>query len=237
MNNGTALRRIPLSDTPNFRDLGGYATGNGGATRFGVFYRSACPNSLSDTDKQLLKQLNITTAVDLRGGGNADETQAGFVAGGITICNVPVGGGEAPYYAVDVPNSYMQIAHNPAMANVFKALADCNGAAVFHCFAGKDRTGVVAAVLLMLAGVADVDVVADYTLTYPYFLKRLREDFHRTDAEKDVFIPHPEHMEGFLKLFRDKYVGARDYLLQIGVSQQQIDKILDKFVIMRGDMR
>lgn len=230
-NNVLTYRRVPLSDTPNFRDLGGYATQNGGLTRFGVYFRSACPNSLSDSDKQLLKSLNVTTAVDLRGGGNADETQAGFVADSITIYNIPVGGGNAPKYAVDCPNGYMEIINNPVIANVFKTLADCKGAAVFHCFAGKDRTGVVAAVLLMTAGVADVDIVADYTLTYAYFLKRLREDFHRTDCEKDVFIPHPEHMEGFLKLFRQKYGTARNYLLQFGVSQQQIDNIVNKFVV------
>lgn len=232
MNNNLIYRRIPLSDTPNFRDLGGYATDNGGATRFGVFYRSACPNSLSDPDKQLLKELNLTTAVDLRGGGNADEKQAGFVADGITVYNIPIGGGNAPKYAVDCPKGYMEIIDNqPAMADVFKTLADCDGAAVFHCFAGKDRTGVVAAVLLMTAGVSEVDIVADYTLTYAYFLKRLREDFRRTDCEKDVFIPHPEHMEGFLKLFRLKYGTARNYLLQIGVAQRQIDNIVNKLVV------
>lgn len=224
-------KRVPLSDTPNFRDLGGYPTWNNKVTRFGVFFRSACPNSLSESDKQMLKRLNITTAVDLRGGGNVDETQAGFIADGITIYRIPVGGGEPPRFAVDCPKGYMQIVDNhQAMADVFKTLADCKGAAIFHCFAGKDRTGVVAAVLLMTAGVADVDIVADYTLTYAYFLKRLREDFNRTDAEKDVFIPHPEHMEGFLKLFREKYGNAHNYLLKIGVTQSQIDRIISKLV-------
>lgn len=231
MKNSLILKRIPLSDTPNFRDLGGYATANGGATRFGVFFRSACPNSLSDFDKKLLRELNVTTAIDLRGGGNYDETQAGFVVDGITIYNIPVGGGQAPKYAVDCPKGYMEIIDNPAIADVFKTLADCKNAAVFHCFAGKDRTGVVAATLLMTAGVSDEDIIADYTLTYAYFLKRLREDFLRTDCERDVFIPHPEHMEGFLKLFRAKYGNACNYLLQIGVSEEQINIIIDKLVI------
>lgn len=223
-------RRVPLSDTPNFRDLGGYAVKGGGVTRYGVFFRSACPNSLNEADKELLKRLNVTTAVDLRGGGNCDETQAGFLAEGVTVYNIAVGGGNAPKYAVDCPKGYMEIADNPAMGSVFKALAEAKGAAVFHCFAGKDRTGVAAAILLMLAGVSDVDIVADYTLTYAYFLKRLREDFKRTDCERDVFIPHPEHMEGFLQLFRQKYRDARQYLLAMGVSQTQINRLVDKLL-------
>lgn len=231
MNNNIIHRRIPLSDTPNFRDLGGYATKSGGATRFGVFYRSACPRSFNDDDRDRLAELNVTTAIDLRGGSNVDETQRAFVSDAITICHIPIGTDEIPKCAAEVPDGYMKIVEHENFANVFKTLADCNGAAVFHCFAGKDRTGVVAALLLMLADVSDEDIIADYTLTYAYFLRRLRQDFLRTDAEPNVFRPLPEHMEGFLQLFREKYVSARSYLLSLGVTEQQLKNILSKFVI------
>lgn len=223
-------RRIHLSDTPNFRDLGGYATLDGGVTRFNVFYRSACPRSLSDDDRSCLAQLNITTAIDLRGGSNAEETQRAFIADGITIYHIGIGTNEIPKFAYEVPDGYMRIVEHPNFADVFRTLADCKGAAVFHCFAGKDRTGVVAALLLMLAGVADEDIIADYTLSYAYFLRRLRQDFLRTDAEPNVFRPMPEHMEGFLKLFREKYGDARSYLLKLGLTNNQLDCIVNKFV-------
>lgn len=223
-------RRIPLSDTPNFRDLGGYATADGGVTRFGVFYRSACPRSFGEDDKARLAELNVRTAVDLRGGSNTDETQRAFISDGITICNIPIGTNEIPRLAAEVPDGYMRILEHPNFADVFKTLADCKGAAVFHCFAGKDRTGVVAAMLLMLANVDDVDIIADYTLTYAYFLRRLRQDFLRTDAEANVFRPLPEHMETFLSIFREKYGTARDFLISRGVTPKQIDKILNKFI-------
>ena len=228
--NDIIYRRIPLSDTPNFRDLGGYATARGGVTRFGVFYRSACPNSLNKSDAELLKSLNVTTAVDLRGGSNADEIQRGFICEGITVHTIPIGTNEIPRRAVDVPAGYMRVTEHPNFAEVFKILADCNGAAVFHCFAGKDRTGIVAALLLMLAGVADTDVIADYTLSYAYFLKRLRQDFLRTDAEANVFRPLPEHIEEFLKLFRQRYGTVDNCLLDKGVTEEQINRITDKFV-------
>lgn len=230
MNDGIIIRRIPLSNTLNFRDLGGYATASGGATKFGVFYRSACPNGLNSDDVNMLKDLNVTTAVDLRGGSNADEKQRGFICDGITVYNIPIGTNEIPRRAVDVPEGYMRVTEHPNFAEVFKILADCSGAAVFHCFAGKDRTGIVAALLLMLADVSDTDIIADYTLTYAYFLKRLRQDFLRTDAEANVFRPLPEHMEEFLRLFRQKYGTVRDCLLNKGVTERQLDAITDKFV-------
>jgi len=232
INGSSTYRRVPLSDTPNFRDLGGYPTRDGKITRFGVFFRSACPNSINDADIKLLKSCNITTAVDLRGGSNKDELQKGYAdIEGIATYNFPLGGGEAPKFAVDCPQSYLGLAENRNVANVIKILADCNGAAVFHCFAGKDRTGVIAAILLMTANVDDVDIIADYTLTYAYFLKRLRMDFLRDDAEPDVFKPLPDHMEGFLKLFRQKYGNVNDYLLKLGVTQLQLQRIKEKFVI------
>lgn len=230
MNDGIIIRRIPLSNTLNFRDLGGYATASGGATKFGVFYRSACPNGLNFDDVNMLKDLNITTAVDLRGGSNADEKQRGFICDGIMVRNIPIGTNEIPRCAVDVPAGYMRITEHPNFAEVFRILADCNGAAVFHCFAGKDRTGIVAALLLMLADVSDTDIIADYTLTYAYFLKRLRQDFLRTDAEANVFRPLPEHMEEFLRLFRQRYGTARDCLISKGVTERQLNAITDKFV-------
>lgn len=224
-------RRVPLSDTLNFRDLGGYAAKSGGVTRWNVFFRSACPNSLNAQDALLLKNMGVTTVIDLRGGGNVDETQGGFeVLNGLTVHNVPIGGGAVPKLAVDCPADYLRIAEHPNMRKVFVALSEAQGAAIFHCFAGKDRTGVTAAILLMLAEVSDADIIADYTLTYAYFLKRLREDFSRGDAEPNVFKPLPDHIEGFMKLFREKYGTANNYLLQIGLTQQQINNILKKFV-------
>ena len=224
-------KRVPLSDTLNFRDLGGYPTADGKLTKYGVFFRSACPNSLNKADEELLKTLGVSTVIDLRGGGNVDEVQQGYTALPNLQCyNFPLGGGIPPKRVVDCPYSYLEIAESPNMVKVFKVLADCEGAVLFHCFAGKDRTGVVAALLLMLANVYDTDIVADYTLSYAYFLSRIRLDFSRYDAEIDVFKPLPDHMEGFIRVFREKYGTARKFLLAIGLTENQINRIVDKFV-------
>lgn len=224
-------KRIPFSDTLNFRDLGGYATQNGKTTNWNVFYRSACPNSLNNSDLKLLKELGITAVIDLRGGGNVDEKQTGYTSiKDFKHYNLALGGGIPPRRATDCPYSYMEIADSPNIKKVFEILSENDGAVLFHCFAGKDRTGIVAALLQLLAGVDDVDIIADYTLSYAYFLARIRMDFSRFDAEMDVFRPLPDHMEGFLRVFREKYGTAQNYLLKIGLSQAQIDRLIKKLV-------
>lgn len=228
MKNKYTYRRIPLSDTQNFRDLGGYATANG-VTKWNMFFRSACPDSLNVSDCEKLKELGVTAVIDLRGGGNFDEKQTGYVAFDcFEHYNLPLGGGVPPKRVSDCPYSYLEIADSPNMPKVFRILAEAKGAVLFHCFAGKDRTGVVAALLLMLAGVSDVDVIADYTLSYAYFLSRIRIDFSRFDAEPDVFKPLPEHMEGFIRVFREKYGDAENYLRRIGLSDVLISKLKGK---------
>lgn len=224
-------KRIPLSDTLNFRDLGGYAAMDGKTTKWNVFFRSACPDSLTERDVKLLKELGITAVIDFRGGGNVDETQNGYSSiKDFKHYNLPLGGGVPPKTVAECPYSYLEIADSPNMRKVFEIFAENDGAVLFHCFAGKDRTGVVAALLQLLAGVSDTDIVADYTLSYAYFLSRIRMDFSRFDAEADVFRPLPEHMEGFLRVFREKYGDVQNYLLTIGLSQAQIDKLRKKLV-------
>lgn len=224
------FRRIPFSNTQNARDLGGYATQTG-VTRWNVFFRSDCPVSFDEKDRQLAKQLNIGAIVDLRGGTNVDDTLCSAELCGVKKYGFAIGDGSVPRLAKDVPQSYMVMLQNTeSVKNIFNLFANEQKAVLFHCFAGKDRTGVIAALLLMLAGVADVDVVADYCMSYPYFLPRLRSDFHRTDAEKYVFVPIPEHMEGFLKLFRAKFGSVQEYLSGAGVTRAQQQKIINKFV-------
>ena len=140
--------------------------------------RSACPNSLSERDGEILRGLGVTDVIDLRGGGNADEVMRGYEAlPFIDVHRIPIGDESVPKTASEVPYGYLRMAEHCNIPQVFRILADSRGGVIFHCFAGKDRTGVVAAMLLMLAGVADEDIIADYTLTYAYFIKRLRADF------------------------------------------------------------
>ncbi len=223
-------KRLPFSKTENCRDLGGYATEDG-VTKFGVFFRSACPHAFDQSDCDLFRQMNVGSVVDLRGGSNADETLCVPNFDGVVMHKIALNDGTVPRFAEQVPQSYLDMLDNTqCIRQIFHVFATEKRATLFHCFAGKDRTGVVAALLLGAVGVSDVDIVADYCLTYPYFLPRLRQDFSRTDAEKYVFVPIPEHMENFLKLLREKYGSVWNYLLFSGVTQEELQAIKLKFV-------
>jgi len=223
-------RRVPFSHTLNARDLGGYATPLG-ITKWNVFFRSGCLVNFDDNDEKLLGELGIKAIIDLRGGGNVDESlPTPQNLKGVARYNIPLGDGSIPYFAKDVANSYMDfVANTQSVKNIFDVFAKENGAVLFHCFAGKDRTGVVAALLLLLVGVSDTDIIADYTLTYAYFLDRIQSDFSRTDAERNVFVPQPDHMKEFLRLFRNKYGSVQNYLSGVGVDATAQQKIIDKF--------
>lgn len=224
-------KRLPFSQTENCRDLGGYATKDG-VTKFGVFFRSACPHSFNQNDYDLFKQMNVGSVIDLRGGNNVDENlPTPNYCEDVVQHKIALNDGSIPYFAKDVAKGYLDMLENvESVAEIFHVFATEQRATLFHCFAGKDRTGVIAALLLAAVGVSDVDIVADYCLTYPYFLPRLRQDFSRTDAEKYVFVPIPEHMENFLKLLREKYGSVQNYLCIAGVSKDEQLAIKKKFV-------
>lgn len=102
---------------------------------------------------------------------------------------------------------------------------------LFHCSAGKDRTGVVSAILLLLAGVSDEDIIDHYMLTREYNRKRFalaRQKF--PDIDINIIIPHTEYMTRFLALFREKYGNPVNYLRTIEVVSEEIGRLKSKLI-------
>jgi len=100
---------------------------------------------------------------------------------------------------------------------------------LFHCAVGKDRTGIVAALLLSLAGVSPPDIIADYQVSGTY-IKVLVERFRKEDPTIPSWagLSKAEHMESFLQLFFSQYPSVELYLKEIGLSDDQISAIRDK---------
>ena len=223
------LRRIPFSKTVNFRDLGGYPTPNG-MTKYGVFFRSACPVDFDEKDKEIFADLNVGSIIDLRGMTSFDFDLVPPKFAGTTTFNFPLNGGAAPKRDRDVAPSYMGMLKSvESMRGIFKEFALAERGVMFHCFAGKDRTGVVAALWLLLAGVSREDVVADYCLSYPYYIEKLRAFYGKRVKRTSLAVP--EHIEGFLDRFAAKYGSVQNYLLKIGIDEGLQKKIQEKFVV------
>lgn len=229
-------RRLILSGTANTRDLGGYPV-PGGATAWGRFYRSDAPVDLGDRDVAALRAMNLTTQIDLR---TKDETlrrksalsgREGFEYHHVDLCASMQ---MLPDSEAGVGASYFEMTEQTAaMARIFRLIAGARSSVMFHCTAGKDRTGVVAAILLMLAGASRADVLADYILTAAYLrepLKKLVES--DPDIPSFIIFPKVEYMEAFLDRFEAAHGGARGYLASIGLAEEETRSITQRLTLL-----
>jgi hypothetical protein len=245
---GTEGRRLVLEGAYNFRDLGGYATRDGGRTRWRRFFRSDAMHELTPADLRLLRDLGIVQIVDLR--SPAEHERNGF--GPLTDepvrkIHLPVTqqeAGESRAAPTDFHDQladrylwYLEVGGQSVATTLAMAGEGRNLPMVFHCSAGKDRTGVVAAMILDIAGVERATIVEDYTLTgyaMPSILDRLRRD-PSVGSRIDEVPPHmfevqSRAMEGFLDLLYREYGGAREWALQAGVSHAALASMVELLV-------
>lgn len=220
-----------LRTAQNTRDLGGYRTKEGTLTIEERVLRSDVQNFPSEEDFEYLKSKSITTIIDMRGQKDVDRKPSGFAGRSeFEYHNVQINEGSGVPKSVEaVPISYMGIAKAGAMPEVFKCIAYAKTGVMFNCTAGKDRTGVVAAILLLHAGVSDEDIVDNYVLTKEYGKERL-ELAHKNFPELDMNIVTPceMFMEEFLRLFRAEYGDTSRYFKSLGLSETEIQAIREK---------
>ncbi len=196
------LYKSLLKSTQNTRDLGGYNTSDGDITKKFSLIRSDEQLNASKQDSSFLFAHKITTVIDLR---TADDV-------------------------LNKPNSYLKIAVSPGMKNVFECIANAPNGVIFNCSAGKDRSGVVSAILLLHAGVADDDIVENYVLTKHYIWKKLDYLRKNTDLNMNIVTPCEDYMRKFLKKFRDEFGNTEKYFTRLGLSQKDIIKIRAKLL-------
>jgi protein tyrosine/serine phosphatase len=176
-------RHIPLQGVENFRDFGDYAAGQGRLKK-GVLFRAAHQAEATDQDLAVMAALNLATIVDLRRPNERDRDPSrrwdGFAA---QVIDNDLGvAGEDPWH-VFLRGSDLSVAsirdylveyyrrapfkerHLDLFRRYFQALAAARGPVLIHCAAGKDRTGLLAALTHHVAGVGDDDVIDDYLLT------------------------------------------------------------------------
>lgn len=225
------MRRYIWPNTFNTRDLGGTQTVDGGCVKPLRFIRGDMPRAVSEDVKAFLLQNNIRTVIDLRSEKMAATDPSGFVSDGRFLCwNFPLSVAAKPAGTEnDVIENYCRMLENgAAIAGIFGTMAKAEGGALFHCQEGKDRTGIVAALLLLLAGVPDVDIYADYEISNVYFYEIIKTA--RAVLPEHLLYVRAEYMEKVLGYLRGKYKTIENYLLAKGLSQGEVQKLKGKLL-------
>ena len=165
-----AERELPLEKGSNFRDLGGYRTKDGHKVRWGKVFRSGALPMLTERDYGLLETLNIGSIVDLRSVEERtvaptmldDRTGALFLSNDYSLKPLFASFGQG-----DGENMYrgMQTLLRPQIRAVVNRILADEGAVMFHCSAGQDRTGVTAALIYEVLGIPRETILADYHLS------------------------------------------------------------------------
>lgn len=242
--NPTIPAHIPLEGLCNARHLGGYKTADGSLTRAEAFVRCEGPEKITAADMERLYRFGIRMVIDLR---SPEETAAApnpmATDGRFVFLNIPVFQTDASPEALTksgIPMGelyiYMLDHCKPAFQQIFSAILDAQGGVLFHCSAGKDRTGVLAALLLLLAGVDEETVVQEYTYTQTLLapvIERLRnhvpEGVSMAYAE-DMLSARPAYIKAAIAHLKEIYHSAEGYLFALGFSREKTEAIRQKLI-------
>lgn len=125
----------------------------------------------------------------------------------------------------DVIENYLRMIENDeAIFHIFNTMANSEDGILLHCQEGKDRTGVISALLLLLGDVADIDIIADYEISNAY-LYQMTQIAKNVQGGIPAFLLYikPGYMDAVLSYLRDKYGTVENYLLKKGILQTEIE--------------
>ncbi|MDR0879794.1 MAG: tyrosine-protein phosphatase [Clostridioides sp.] len=243
----------------NFRDLGGIKTQDGRVVKKNLFYRSGSLENLSEEDIADMKKLKIRTVMDFRSDEEAKKHPTTMIEGikDIRISAMSLEGfGNSKFGSVEemiekmfnnngvyniLKEGYYDL---PVNNKAYKELVDIvknkdRLPVLNHCSAGKDRTGVGSAIILMILGVSRENIYADYMKSNDFaqgevdrFVK-YKPEFKDVDREKlnHVFGVNEDYIGAAFKRIDDDYVSVEDYLfVEFGLDRAQLSKLRNQYL-------
>lgn len=240
-------RHWRLQGASNFRDLGGYPTADGRQLRWRQIYRSDHLGALTVDDQAALKRAGVTRALDFRGVHERAETP--YHVPGLAQHPLPIEptvvqrmhdlvaqgqrltAADTVGLMEDLYRSLVQDAA-PQFAGFFEQVLGHDGALVFHCTAGKDRTGFAAALLLLALGVPRELVVQDYLLTNDLYRRPpMPPGALPTEAVAVLWRVQASFLEAALQAVDRQHGGLDAYLAQaLNVGPVQRQALADRYL-------
>lgn len=231
-------RRLAIAGTFNIRDLGGYGLA-GGSTGWRRVLRGDGLHRLDADGVAELKGAGVSTVIDLRRAEELEQHPNPLTGEpDVTYVNISLFDELAPaaMAAEDVLyDLYIQAltSRGDRIVDVLTTIADApDGIVLFHCTAGKDRTGLIAALLLALAGVEDSQIVEDYALTKTYLEPAIASfvaDAAARGVDVESFRPllacEPETMARTLAFLAGRHGSVAAYLSAIGLQETSAERL------------
>ncbi|MGA7835905.1 MAG: tyrosine-protein phosphatase [Acidimicrobiales bacterium] len=237
-------RIVPFTGVLNFRDLGGYQTFDGRVTRWGRLFRSNALHDLTHEDLVLFRRLGVASVVDLRSAAEVARSGRGLLElEALRFVNSPV----LSDYEADEPRDeslidasylsrrylqYLDIGAPAFVAAIEEMSVRENYPLVFNCFLGKDRTGVLAALVLSCLGVERDIIIEDYAITderVRLIMEQLRQDPYHRDAvdqtDPTLLAAHEATMKSFLDEVDRRFGGARAWVDAAGVAPAVLERL------------
>jgi protein-tyrosine phosphatase len=246
-----ADRSLHLPSAPNFRDVGGYRTTDGRWVRMGVAYRSDQLDRLSDADLATLAKMAPDVVVDLRTDAErrkgADRLPPGAQAlVEDVMADDPPDPGllaslKTPEASADLLTSLNRrfvasVSARRAYSGLFDALATTPGSVVYHCTAGKDRTGWASAVLLTALGVPRETVIADYLASNVFLTEKNKAMFSALPPDKQAALEplmtvRRAYLEAAFAEADRRYGGFDRYLKEaLGIDEAALARLKARFL-------
>ncbi|MBC6299675.1 tyrosine-protein phosphatase [Listeria booriae] len=253
-------RTIPLEGCFNFRDLGGYVNTAGKTVKWGKLYRSSLLTNITEKDKDTLEKLGVSWICDLRSTSEIAAKPTPALAH-IKNRHIPIGTAKnesTESQKIDLPDDHR--VYEPLMGESYRVFAQSKDGFreifndiiekeevpfLFHCTAGKDRTGVLGALLLKLLDVPENTILADYELTNQYAdnilgeMQGLVNAFSNSEKKIDLenFRPMAEARPAYLEIAFDemqKEYGSVDAYLEKGIGITPSEKAKFQTMMLEG---
>lgn len=256
-----AHRALPLANAPNLRDLGGYRTQDGRTVKWGLLYRAGALDKLDEDDQRYLERLQLQRIVDLRSRQEIEDApdqlsatllkrrvEMPIVAGNIDIRTLSSKIHSGDLAGLDLENLLVTANRDFVRKDrqVFRdwlhGLLDEQGAPqLFHCTAGKDRTGFAAAILLLVLGVPEQTVMQDYLASNQYLAQknlRIAEQIRQASqgrTDPSVVLPllgvEARYLDAAFAAMREDFGSVEGFLRDgLGVDEPLRERLREKFL-------
>jgi protein tyrosine/serine phosphatase len=258
-------RVLPTTGIHNFRDYGGYPVAGGGRLARGRLFRSSEHTLATDADLRIVEDLGLKAVFDLRGAGEREKAPCrrppGFAASVYAACgettvaaphlDAAAGAFDAATARQNMRDRYATVPFRPLLVDLyrdyFRVLSELSASTLVNCTAGKDRTGILVALLHTALGVHPDDILEDYLLTNSAGdnearVGALRADLQRRfgaamsdEAVRVVTSVEPDFLECAFDAIRQRHGTTEAYLTAVlNVTPEMREALADRLVVPGG---